>query len=92
MKTQDIRDRLLRVTRELLECVTELNANQHERLATSLKHMGELSPSGEDTIVHETKPADNVIVPTRKYCGKCGGAIHYGEYGAPKCAACGNRP
>ena len=54
MTTQDIRDRLLRVTRELLECVTELNASQHERLATSLKHMGEMSPSGGDVIVHET--------------------------------------
>lgn len=54
MTTQDIRDRLLRVTRELLECVTELNANQHERLATRLEHMGEPSPSGDDVIVHET--------------------------------------
>jgi len=51
MTTQDIRDRLLRVTRELLECVAELNANQAERLAS---HMGDPRQFGDDVIVHET--------------------------------------
>lgn len=74
MTTQDIRDRLLRVTRELLECVTELESAKYR---TTI-HMGELSPSGDDVIVHETWR-----------CRDCGGRNPrwHGD-GSVTCATC----
>lgn len=77
MTTQDIRDRLLRVTRELLECVAELESAKYR---TTI-HMDGLSPSGDDVIVHETKREPVVN------CEKCGMRLNPG---AVICWCCGS--